>query len=247
MILDADGNPISPDRVSLRDLTFKELPQRMKFSFAAVSALIAAVAFLLSNIQTIKVAFSTPSPELSLEDTTVSDDGYAARLDMFVLNKGNANALITRAQIEVLEEVRMTGYNIEGAPMDIEVSYDVTLTLGRPDDSITSVPNFARVVKPNDADRISFNISTQDHDPDFLIAYKIRVILTYNDSTELTSPPVTIAGQMGRYAFDFDGEIPPKVKEQFPSILAKLDESGTEKGLVLSNMISKLKRLVAKG
>jgi hypothetical protein len=165
MILDANGNPIPSDRVSLRELTFKELPRRLKVYFAAASAVVAATALLVVNMHSIIAAFSSPAPKLSLKDTIVSDDGYAARVDMFVINNGDATALITRGRVELLAEIRMTNLGLTGGVFDMEVPYDVTVTLGDSESVVTDIPNFARIVKPADADRISFNIHINDrHD-----------------------------------------------------------------------------------
>lgn len=242
MLLDANGNPLSSDKVSLRQLSFKELPKRLKVLFIALSAGIAAVAVLLTNLQSIIAFFSTPSAELVLEDTTVSDDGYAPRIEMFVRNSGDAKAIITRARIEVLDEIRWADFFVAPAPMNVEVPYDVTVLLGDRDNTSVAVDDFAREIDPSDADRIRFNIATTDSGSQFLVAYTLRIVLTYNDSTEIESSPVWIAAA-SPFMFEFF-EVPEAVRRQAPPTLTRLSKTDAEKGAALMNLERKLRQIV---
>jgi hypothetical protein len=82
------------------------------------------------------------------------------------------------------------------------------------------------------------------------MAYRIRLVITYNNSTELTSPPISIAGpgvsDVVWHIEHFFKDLPPNVKNELPSVLQALDEPGMVQGLALFNMIRKLKKVTKK-
>jgi hypothetical protein len=82
---------------------------------------------------------------------------------------------------------------------------------------------------------------------DLLIAYKIQVVMTYNDAAELRSAIMLVPGYMGPYAFDFYGEITPEVKAQLPTLYDALSDPDAQKGLAITNMIRKLKGHMGEG